>query len=332
LRFGGRHIAMQRTSTIAVARSAHPRRGEHEPLVAVLAAACAGIVLDRAMPFSFGAWWLLAAVAWILWWLAWRGGQQRAAAMLTLLSVAAAGAVWHHCHWNLYQARDIGLFAHDGGGPAALEVRATSGPRRVPAPPPDPLRTIATPDRTRLEVEVLAVRDADDWRPARGASTLFVDGHLLGVRAGDRLRVFAQLNANAAPQNPGEFDFSRLARAERQLCQMRSEFPECVTLLSAARGWSWSRAIDALRTAGDAALWRSLSPARAGLASAMFLGSREELDADESQALMETGTIHLLVISGLNVGILASCLFLAMRVLLVPRGWALAVVALATVA
>ena len=63
----------------------------------------------------------------------------------------------------------------------------------------------------------------------------------------------------------------------------------------------------------------------------MFLGSREELEPDETQAFLETGTIHLLVISGLNVGILAGCLFLAMRVALVPRGWALAIVALASV-
>ena len=40
----------------------------------------------------------------------------------------------------------------------------------------------------------------------------------------------------------------------------------------------------------------------------MFLGVREELDPEESQAFLETGTIHLLVISGLNVGILAGCL------------------------
>ena len=42
---------------------------------------------------------------------------------------------------------------------------------------------------------------------------------------------------------------------------------------------------------------------------------------------METGTIHLLVVSGLNVGILAGCLLLLMRLGLVPRGWALAIVA-----
>jgi competence protein ComEC len=45
---------------------------------------------------------------------------------------------------------------------------------------------------------------------------------------------------------------------------------------------------------------------------------------------LQTGAIHLLVISGLNVGILAGCLFLAARVGLVPRRWSLALVVVAT--
>ncbi len=60
-------------------------------------------------------------------------------------------------------------------------------------------------------------------------------------------------------------------------------------------------------------------------------GRREELDPDLRQAFVETGTIHLLVVSGLNVGILAGCLLAVMRLGLVPRGWALAIVALACV-
>src|SRR5207244_2430681 len=82
---------------------------------------------------------------------------------------------------------------------------------------------------------------------------------------------------------------------------------------------------------GDGLLWRHLGTRRSGLASAMFLGAREELEPEQTQAFLETGTIHLLVISGLNVGILASCLFLALRTALVPQRWALAIVALACV-
>ena len=51
----------------------------------------------------------------------------------------------------------------------------------------------------------------------------------------------------------------------------------------------------------------------------MFLGVRDELDDELGQAFLETGTIHLLVVSGLNVGILAMCLWGLERVGFVRR-------------
>ena len=115
-----------------------------------------------------------------------------------------------------------------------MEVVATSGPRRIPAPPPDPLRTIATRERTRVEVALARIRDGDTWRDAAGRTTLFVSGHLIDVRAGDRLRVFGQLRSIRRPANPGEFDFAAYSRAERRLCAVDSEFPECVDIAGAA--------------------------------------------------------------------------------------------------
>jgi competence protein ComEC len=306
-------------------------RPAYQPLVIVFAAACGGIVLDRVAPFSLVWWWLAAVASWVAWCVLWRLGYQRAAALPLVACLAATGATWHHCQWSLFACDHVALVAREAAAPAAIEARARSASRRVPAPPPDPLRTLPTPERTRIEIDLLAVRDCATWRPVSGTATLLVDGHLLDIRSGDHLRVFGQLASIRGAANPGEFDFARQARASRRLCWLSTDFPECVSVLTRGSRWGVSRGIDFLHTSGDALLWRSLGPRRAGLASAMFLGSREELDRDEAQAFMETGTIHLLVISGLNVGILASCLFLLMRTGLVPRPWALAGVALASV-
>ena len=254
-----------------------------------------------------------------------------AAAPLLVVGLAAVGGAWHHDRWALFEADDVGLLAPEAAAPAALEVRVAGPPRWIAPPPFDAMRTLPTPERTRLEVAVVAIRDGDAWRRLDGSATLTVDGPLLDVAPGDRLRVFGTLAAISPPHNPGEFDFARRARAGRRLCSLWAEFPECVTTVAAGSRWSWSRGVNWLRSRGEALLWSGLGDRRTRLAAAMFLGSREELDPEESQAFLETGTIHLLVISGLNVGILAGCLFLAMRLALVPRGWALACVALACV-
>lgn len=308
-----------------------PARPSYAPLVVVLMTVSAGIALDRYAPLAIGWWWSLAAAAWLAWWLCRRLARERVATLTLLVSLLATAGAWHHCRWSLYDSREVGLVAREASEPVALEVIATSGPRRIPAPPPDPLRTIAMRERTRVEVALARIRDGDAWREIAGVSTLFVNGNLSGVQAGDRLRVFGQLRSIRGAANPGEFDFALYSRSERRLCAVDSEFPECIDTLAAASPASIGRTVDYLRTRGESLLWRSVGPRHSGLAAAMFLGARDELEPDEMQAFLETGTIHLLVISGLNVGILAACLFFALRIGLAPRGWALAIVAIGCV-
>ncbi|NIP86995.1 MAG: hypothetical protein GTO03_16085, partial [Planctomycetales bacterium] len=57
-----------------------------------------------------------------------------------------------------------------------------------------------------------------------------------------------------------------------------------------------------IRAAGSRTLWNYLAHDRAGLAAAVLLGERERLEHDRTEAFVETGTIHLLAISGLHVG------------------------------
>ena len=79
-----------------------------------------------------------------------------------------------------------------------------------------------------------------------------------------------------------------------------------------------------------AVLRRHLSAAAAPLASALLLGSRESLPREESREFLVTGTIHILSISGMHVGLLALALFRSLRTLAVPRRWSLVAVAACT--
>jgi len=188
------------------------------PLLGALAALCAGIVADRVFTCRAELWWVASASAWLLWQYFWRAERQRRASFAILLCVAALGAAWHHLRWQTYEADELGLFATREFEPVALEAIATNGARRIPATSFDPLATLATPERTRLELRALAIRDRDVWRPASGQAQLVVDGQLLGVRPGDHVQVFGTLARLEPPGNPGEFDFAGQARISRRLC------------------------------------------------------------------------------------------------------------------
>lgn len=294
----------------------------YQPLVAVVVALAAGIVLDRygrpellsswgdAAPTWLAAWWLGAAACLACWWAVWRRRREVPSAWLLLVAVALSGAAWHDLCWNFFSQHEIARFARARSRPACVEVIAGQAPARMPAPRPTALRPIPTGERSRLDVSLAAIRDGTRWLPASGNGRLVVDGPLSGVRAGDRLQVFARLRGPSPPRSPGESDFAEYARAERRLVLLRSESAECVTVQPAGGvGAGLEQAIDLVRRQGRQLIDRFVGPQRAGLAAAILLGSREGMPSEESTSYMITGTIHVLVVSGLHVGILAMGLY-----------------------
>jgi competence protein ComEC len=306
-------------------------RFPHHPLVYLAIAFSAGIAADRAL--AIPAWASATAVGALVgvWWIVRRRGRERWAALVLLFATAALGACWHHDRWHLFSRSDVGLAAQESPSPVALEGRVIEGPRLYPAPHEDPLRQLPSAERTRMEVAVQSLRRGDQWLQAGGSLTVLIDGRLDGVQSGDRVRIFGQLASPLPAMNPGDFDAAALSRAKRVLAVVRAEHPRCVQVVETTTAWNVGARVDGLQQAGGRMLWKNLSHERSGLASAVLLGLREQLDPETTEAFMLTGTVHILAISGLNVAILAACLFMALRVGLVPRKAALAAVAGLTV-
>jgi len=307
-----------------------PTTPRYQPLVVVLTAVATGIYLDRRAPAAAELWWIIAAASLCGWFVFWRRGRERLAAVALAVCLATLGGAWHHLRFSLFARDELGLYAREEPHPVCVEAMADSGVERLPAPPDDPLCAIPRGDRSRLEVLLTGLRQGDRWQAASGRARLLVDGHLLGVYAGDRLRVFGQLSAPGGMHNPGEFDFAAHARGDRELSLLSADFPDCVSVQAAASRWNPWRQLESLRQRGRLRLFEQMADDQAGLASALLLGVRADLDADANAAFAKTGTVHLLSISGLHVGILAGFLFGLMRLGLAPRNVALAAIALTT--
>ncbi|HVA45437.1 MAG TPA: ComEC/Rec2 family competence protein [Pirellulales bacterium] len=302
----------------------------YQPLVLVAAACAAGIVADRLVALRTDAWLALGFTTWCLWFLVRRRRTALPTALLAL-ALAGLGGAWHHQHWFLSDRHEIGLYAAESPRPACVEAIAIGSPRQIAARPPNPLRAIQQQDRSRLTVQLVALRDGDRWLPASGMTQVWVDGTVSDVHRGDRLRIVGQLSAPAGPQNPGEFDFAGHSRADRQRSRLAADFVECVQVIERGSFWSPAGLLDRLRQRGHELLWRQIDARRAALASALLLGVRDELDEQTNVAFAKTGTIHLLSISGLHVGILSMFLFGILRLGLIGRRLALACVAITTI-
>lgn len=302
------------------------------PLAVAFASLATGVLVDRWLSQSQAslgveAWWALACAALLAWLSAWLW-RWRIALALLLASAAALGGLWHHACWNVFDAEHLVRAATVQRQAVALRVLATSGPRYEPAPAFDPLRPVTGQERTRLTVRVLSARDRQVWKPASGLATLTVSGRLEGIEAGDTLQVFGHLSRPGPPLNPGAFDFADYYRADRLLLRLSTDHAACVQRLPDPRRWRPWSLVQRLRSAGDRVLWRHLHRERSGLAAALLLGLREELPDERAQAFVVTGTIHLLVVSGMHVSIVVALLVWAHRGGLLPRRAALLTTAL----
>ena len=307
----------------------------YQPLVVALLAFCVGILVDRYALFSrlggihpspFACWWLTAMVCWCCWLVGWRRKWLAGAVPMLLLSVAATGGAWHHLQWHTFARADISRFADQHFRPACLKVLALESPSLLPAPPQSPYRAIPSQCRSRLWVRAVALRDGTGWSPVSGVCQLTVGGQLVKVSAGDRLRVFGQLQKTATPKNPGEFDFASHARAHRCLSRLVSNSPDCVKTLPASEVFSIGRWLDSVRASGEEQLRRYLNPHRVPLANAILLGQRDAVSRETVNRYITTGTVHLLVVSGLHLGILVLGLLGIKNLGLLPRRTALAVI------
>jgi len=302
----------------------------YQPLVPPVAAVAGGIGVDRLWPQPAGVWFLVAAVAIAVWWAIWRRGRDGVAAVTLLLACGATGALWHHCCWSLFPRDELGHFARRAAQPVCLEVVALKSARFVPPAPPDPLRSLPATESTRVDVEACAIRDGSTWRTASGRAELIIGGRRDDLRAGDRLRVFADLRAPRQAENPGQFDFARYLRADRRRALLYTAHAESVRVIDqGCLNWL-ERSIDAVRRRNQRYLTAHLSAEHLGLASAVLVGAREQLDPEQSAAFMETGTTHLLVVSGLNVGLLAGTLWWLFRRTPLPRTLSMGLVGLVT--
>ena len=303
-------------------REARPEPAQtpgYNPAVIALTAVAAGMVVDRYRPLPLAAWWIIAAACLGGWFLLSRKRLYLAASVVLLLAAFATAGSWHHYCWNVFGSDDLGLFARTQQQPVCIEAVALQTPRVIPEPEFNPLRPRRAGDEVRFEVELRAIRDGDQWRSASGRAAIDVEGLLPDLAAGDRFQAFAHLLPPEHALNPGEVDRADLDRGHRITSRLRVNYPQAISVMSSGFASGPRRLLESLRLRGRQVFEKYLHPHQANLAAAVLLGLREQLDPEETEAFQLTGTIHLLVIAGLHLGILAGFAGIVLRRLLPVR-------------
>jgi len=129
---------------------------------------------------------------------------------------------------------------------------------------------------------------------------------------GDRLRFSAKLKLPHNFRNPGTFDYQAYL-ADRGIAALGSTKIENVEHLpgfAGSRIGSWRSRLHRGVVARIHQLW---PPREAALIDAMVIGEEAFIDRDTRADFQRSGTYHILVVSGMNVSILAFVVFWTLR-------------------
>jgi competence protein ComEC len=136
-------------------------------------------------------------------------------------------------------------------------------------------------------------------------------------RYGDRIRLRAKLRPPRNFRNPGSFDYQGylIANGISALGSAKAEDVEVLAGFCGDRIQSWRSRIHQALVAKVHQLW---PPRQAALLDAMVIGEEAFIDRDTRVDFQRSGTFHVLVVSGMNVSILAFVVFWTLRRLRLP--------------
>ena len=303
------------------------------PAVPVAMALAMGIAVDRLRPLAPQTWLLWAAGAWVTWfaitllrWCVARSGLARSdrvrsgranwatgggdllATVALLGSVGFAGGLWHHLCWSCVAPAAVVHYARETAAPVRLVGRVVERPVRLPARPSLDRGGRPQSDRTLCLIECRELWQGPQSTRVTGLARVEVVGVLAGIGAGDVVDVVGSLARPRGPGNPGGFDFRGFLRGQGVHVTVRCPEPEDVRLVASGRVF-WRRWQGALRAGAEDLLRRRLSRETEPLGLALLLGTRTAIPEELRLAFTESGTMHILAISGANVGILAGLLW-----------------------
>lgn len=163
----------------------------------------------------------------------------------------------------------------------------------------------------RADAQLVARAGQQNFREVHGMVmlTLMHDSSRSDPRVGDRLWIDAVLEPMSRVADPGGFD--RTAWAAGRGIELEAFVP-AESWIVVDHPWQWTDLFTGLRERISSWLNGSGVPFRErALVKALVLGERDELDHEQKDAFLRSGTIHVLSVSGMHVGLIFAVLSFA---------------------
>jgi len=268
------------------------------PIVWVAGAFAAGIALGHWSALSVWAWLALSAAA--------AAGclmARRSAAVPVFVGALTAGALWLTLHSDPPAAGSLtALWGHD-----VTVVGTVARPPQI------------GDDRTRVVLSVERVAAGGEASPAYGLIAVSFRGSR-AMRYGDRVSLSGRLVRPPPAGNPGEFSFRDYLAARGIVAVLYPRRGSPVHVIGTASVNPVLAAADAVRRRMTGFFRAALPGRRGALMASLLLGDDGAIGPQARDDFARSGLLHVLVVSGAQVGLVLGSVLWAGRALRTPAG------------
>ncbi|MCM8791013.1 MAG: DNA internalization-related competence protein ComEC/Rec2 [Candidatus Omnitrophica bacterium] len=174
--------------------------------------------------------------------------------------------------------------------------------------------------RTRFKLEVDSIEYGIRSRASIGRVAV-TDYSRNGARFvyGDRVLLEGMISKPSALKNPGLFDYSKYLETQKVYGVVKVKDGSSVRLEGRVKSQPVKKLAYSLRQKARSIIDRYIDQPYNGFIKAILIGDRMGLEHDIKDNFIKTGTIHVLAISGLHVGLIAALVFIFFTLFRLPR-------------
>jgi competence protein ComEC len=172
-----------------------------------------------------------------------------------------------------------------------------------------------TDNALRMDVEIRAFSaDGEHWTKCNERSIIYMDkDSLLRFSPGDVLVCQSVFNEISPPQNPEEFDYREYLKRKKIFSTSFVNSEKVVVADSGQINFYKKFVFNLQRYSLETLQKAGLQSEELGVALALLTGNKQYLEDELRNSYVASGTVHLLAVSGLHVGIVFMILNFALR-------------------
>ncbi len=155
------------------------------------------------------------------------------------------------------------------------------------------------------------VKTTKGWAKAAGTVRAHIAEPVIDLKTGDYIQAYCWLDRFKQATNPGQFETAKYLARKNVFIGASVKSRDGIELLESDSASIFMKLQRKLKGAAAQALLGNMSPQdpSEGLIQALLLGYRSNIDSATYKAFRKTGLLHLISLSGMHLGILASIIW-----------------------